>query len=57
MLRNLVENRNMGIVVSTHSIEYAESYCDRIMVVNKGRARIAPAKNARAEGLFDWAEA
>ena len=57
MLRNLTENRDMGIVVSTHSIEYAESYCDRIMVVNKGRARIAPAKSARAEGLLDWAEA
>ena len=56
MLRDLAENRGMGIVVSTHSVEYAERYCDRIMVVNAGTVSVAPASDARKDGLFDWTE-
>ena len=54
-LRELAASRHMGIVVSTHSIEYAERYADRIMVVSGGRVRVSPAGSARAEGLLDWA--
>ena len=54
-LRELAVSRQMGIVVSTHSIEYAERYADRIMVLNGGRVRVSPAGSARAEGLLDWA--
>ena len=46
----------MGILVSTHSVEYAEKYCDRIMVIEKGRVRTESAKDARAKGLLDWTE-
>ncbi len=54
-LKELAVSRKMGVVVSTHSIEYAETYGDRIMVVNGGRVRVSPAGSARAEGLLDWA--
>ena len=54
-LRELAASRKMGVVVSTHSIEYAEKYADRIMVVNGGRVRVSPAGRARADGLLDWA--
>jgi iron complex transport system ATP-binding protein len=47
----------MGILVSTHSVEYAEKYCDRIMVIEKGIARCERASDARAKGLLDWTEA
>lgn len=57
MLRDLAENRNMGIVVSTHSVEYAERYCKRIMVIDKGAIRVAAAAEARSSGLLDWTEA
>ena len=54
-LKELAASRKMGVVVSTHSIEYAERYADRIMVVNGGRVRVSPAGSARADGLLDWA--
>ena len=54
-LRELAVSRNMGVVVSTHSIEYAERYADRIMVVNGGCVRVSPAGSARTDGLLDWA--
>ena len=54
-LRELAVGRKMGVVVSTHSIEYAERYADRIMVINDGAVRISKAGEARARGLFDWA--
>lgn len=54
-LRELAVSRQMGVMVSTHSIEYAERYADRIMVINGGRVRVSPAGNARADGLLDWA--
>ena len=57
MLRDLAENRSMGIIVSTHSVEYAERYCKRIMVIDKGAIRVAAAAEARSSGLLDWTEA
>ena len=54
-LKELAVSRKMGVMVSTHSIEYAETYGDRIMVVNGGRVRVSPAGSARADGLLDWA--
>jgi iron complex transport system ATP-binding protein len=54
MLRVLAKERHMGIIVSTHSVEYAERYCDRLMVIEKGIVRCAAAGDARAEGLLDW---
>ena len=56
LLKKIAEEREMGIIVSTHSVEYAERYCDRIMVVNGGSVRVAPASEARKEGLLDWTE-
>ena len=57
LLRKFVETREMGVVVSTHSVEYAEKYCDRIAVIDGGRFRVAPASEARNFGLLDWARA
>ena len=57
LLKKIATERDMGIIVSTHSVEYAERYCDKIMVVNGGAVRVAPASEARKEGLLDWTEA
>ena len=57
LLKKIAEDRGMGIIVSTHSVEYAERYCDKIMVVNGGAVRVAPANDARKSGLLDWTEA
>jgi ABC-type multidrug transport system ATPase subunit len=46
----------MGVLVSTHSVEYAERYCDKIMVVNGGTVKVAAAPDARKAGLLDWTE-
>ena len=56
LLKKIVTERGMGIIVSTHSVEYAERYCDRIMVVNGGAVRVAPAGEARENGLLTWTE-
>lgn len=56
LLKKIATERNMGIIVSTHSVEYAERYCDRIMVVSGGAVRVAPAGDARKNGLLDWTE-
>jgi ABC-type cobalamin/Fe3+-siderophores transport systems, ATPase components len=55
LLKKFVGIREMGIIVSTHSIEYAEKYCDRIAVIDGGCFRVAPASEARTLGLLDWA--
>lgn len=55
LLKKFVGMRKMGIIVSTHSIEYAEKYCDRIAVIDGGCFRVAPASEARTLGLLDWA--
>ena len=57
LLKKIAAERNMGIIVSTHSVEYVERYCDKIMVVNGGSVRVAPANEARKSGLLDWTEA
>ena len=56
LLKKIATERKMGIIVSTHSVEYAERYCDRIMVVSGGAVRVAPADDARKNGLLDWTE-
>ena len=56
LLKKIAAERNMGIIVSTHSVEYAERYCDKIMVVNGGAVRVTPAADARKAGLLDWTE-
>ena len=56
MLQMLAKERGMGILVSTHSVEYAEKYSDRIAVIVGGQVRVADAANARAEGLHKWTE-
>ena len=54
-LRALAAQRGMGIMVSTHSVEYALKYADRIMIIEGGVVKAAPARNAEAEGILDWA--
>ena len=56
LLNKIAVERQMGIVVSTHSVEYAERYCDKIMVVNGGTVKVATAADARKNGLLDWTE-
>ena len=56
LLKKIAVERQMGIVVSTHSVEYAERYCDKIMVVNGGTVKVASVADARRNGLLDWTE-
>ena len=56
LLKKIAMDRHMGIVVSTHSVDYAERYCDKIMVVNGGTAKVFLASEARKCGLLDWTE-
>ncbi len=56
LLKKIAVERQVGIVVSTHSVEYAERYCDKIMVVNGGTVKVASAADARKNGLLDWTE-
>lgn len=56
LLNQLAESRKMGMIISTHSVEYAEKYCHRIMVLDNGVIRTAPAPDARRLGLFEWTE-
>ena len=56
LLKKIAVERQMGIVVSTHSVEYAERYCDKIMVVNGGTVKVASTADARRNGLLDWTE-
>ena len=56
LLKKIAVERQMGIVVSMHSVEYAERYCDKIMVVNGGTVKVATAADARKAGLLDWTE-
>ena len=56
LLKKIAVERKMGVVVSTHSVEYAERYCDKIMVVNGGTVKVATAADARKAGLLDWTE-
>lgn len=56
-LRSLAASRGMGIVVSTHSVEYALRYADRIMVIDGGELKVSAADRAEASGILDWARA
>ena len=56
-LRELAASRGMGIVVSTHSVEYALRYADRIMVIDGGELKVSAADRAEASGILDWARA
>lgn len=56
-LRELAASRGMGIVVSTHSVEYALRYADRIMVIDGGELKVSTADRAEASGILDWARA
>jgi iron complex transport system ATP-binding protein len=56
LLRDLAKERGMGILVSTHSVEYAEKYSDRLMVIADGRVKVARTAEARSGGLLDWTE-
>lgn len=56
LLKKIAAERQMGIVVSTHSVEYAERYADRILVIDPNRVRVSCAGEARSQGLFDWTE-
>ena len=56
LLKKIAAERKMGIIVSTHSVEYAERYCDKLMVISGGAVRVAPATDARKTGLLDWTE-
>ncbi len=56
LLKKIATERGMGIIVSTHSVEYAERYCDKLMVISGGAVRVAPAADARKTGLLDWTE-
>lgn len=55
LLKKLAGEFGMGVVVSTHSVEYAQSYCDRIMSVYGNTVRVGIAREAIASGLLDWA--
>lgn len=54
LLKQLASERNMGIIVSTHSVEYAVKYCDRIMVIHDGNVGVEKACDAYTKGLLDW---
>ncbi len=55
-LQALAEKNRMGIIVSTHSVEYAETYCHGLMVLEGGKIRISDARDARSNGLLAWTE-
>lgn len=56
-LRKLAEERGLGILVSTHSLEYAERYAHKILsFTGLGNVECALANEARQKGLFDWTE-
>lgn len=55
-LRKVAAERRIGIIVSMHSLEYAQKYCDRIMVIDNRKVKVAPAADALAMGLLDWTQ-
>ena len=56
LLRELARKQGVGIVVSTHSLEYANRYTDRMIVVDGGRAQVATPMEALKRGFLDWTE-
>lgn len=53
-LRLLTAERGMGIVVSTHSMEYARAYCDRVLVVDNFKMSSGTWEEADALGWLEW---
>lgn len=53
-LKSLAENRGMGIVVSTHSLEYAKLYCHRLMVVDLQQVHVGTVAEMQSCGALDW---
>lgn len=54
-LRQLAADRGMGIIVSTHSLEYASKYCDRFMIVDNMELNVGTLDEANAGGWLEWA--
>lgn len=55
-LKKMANDYKLGIIVATHSVEYAEKFCDRIMVINNKNVQVASAANAYSLGLLKWTE-
>lgn len=55
-LRQLAADRGMGIIVSTHSMEYASKYCDRVMVVDGWGVKSGTWDEAEKQGWLEWAK-
>ena len=55
-LQRLSREKGMAVVLSTHWVDYAEKYADKILCFGKGSVVEAPAAEARKLGLLDWAE-
>lgn len=53
-LRQLSAEKNMGIIVSTHSLEYASLYCDRFMIVDDKKLNVGTLAEAKENGWLDW---
>jgi len=59
LFRTLLEiaaQRQMGIIVSCHSLEFAKKYCHRVMVVDRMSVNAATWDEALLKGLLDWTE-
>ena len=56
LLNRLAGEREMGIVVSTHSVDYAERYSNRMIIIEGGGIQVVPTSEARARGLLAWTE-
>lgn len=56
LLQTLASEQGMAILVSTHSLELAERYAQKLLVLHQGKAQMAPVGEARSLGLLDWTE-
>lgn len=54
MLRQLAAEKGIGIIVSTHSLEYASRYCDRFLVVANGALNMGSLDEVKKQGGLDW---
>lgn len=56
-LQKLSREKGMGVVLSTHWIDYGEKYADSILAfTSQGNLEFAPAARARELGLLNWVE-
>ena len=55
-LQKISREKGVAVVLSTHWVDYAEKYADKILCFGKGTVAEAPAAEARKLGLLDWAE-